>query len=341
MDQRTEDIALAAREGEPVGREDAVHLARRAPFGDLLYWANEIRAARRGDTVSLCAIANARSGSCGEDCAFCAQSARWETGAPVYDLLPAEDIAAAAGRAADAGADGFGIVTSGRGPDEGEFEGLLEAARAAADATRMEIHASVGFLDRPRLRALRDAGVSGVNHNIETSERFFPEICTTHAWAERARMVETALDEGMAVCAGGILGLGETWEDRVDFALALRALGVRRVPVNFLAPVAGTPLEGRGTLPPLEALRAVALIRFVLPDAEIRTCGGRELVLGPLQSFMFNAGASATMLGDYLTTRGRPAAEDLELIKALGLRTRSEAASDVAGRAARTAPAAR
>jgi biotin synthase len=318
-----EDLTKAAICAESIGREEGLALARHASLEELMYHANAVRDHHRGGTVSLCAIANARSGLCGEDCAFCSQSARWKTGVPTYPLRAADDIADAASRAGAAGADAFGIVTSGRAPDDEEFEGLVECARRARTRSRIEVHMSVGFLTPERVRALREAGVTGVNHNLETSERFFPKVCTTHSWSERARCIETALGEGMAVCSGGIFGLGETWEDRVDLALALRSLGVKRVPVNFLHPVAGTPLEGRKVLSADEALRILAVFRFLLPDAEIRTCGGRELVLGSHQSKMFAAGASATMLGDYLTTKGRPAAADLDMIEGLGFVTRA------------------
>lgn len=326
MDPRTESLAQQVLDGSPVQREDALYIATSSPFPDILYWANEIRSRCRGDVISLCAIANARSGACTEDCAFCAQSASFPTDAPVYDLRPVDELVAAARRAEAAGADAFCIVTSGRGLEGaggGEFDSLLERARAVRGAIGIELHVSVGSLDREGIASLREAGVTSANHNVETSERFFQSICTTHAWEERARGVELLVKEGMSPCSGGIFGMGEFWEDRVDMALALRALGVTRVPVNFLNPVPGTPLGERPVMSAREALRVIAVMRFVLPEADIRTCGGRERVLGPLQSWMFNAGASATMLGDYLTTKGRDAGEDLALINALGLRTRA------------------
>lgn len=328
MNSWLEGLADAAIRGELIGREDGLALARHDSLEEVMYHANAVRKAHGGDVVSLCAVANARSGLCGEDCAFCSQSARWKTGVATYPLRSGEDIARAVVRAEAAGADAFGIVTSGRAPDADEFKGLVQCALAARERSRVEIHMSVGFLTKDRLREFKGAGVTRVNHNLETSERFFPEVCSTHSWSERARCVETALAEGVDVCCGGIFGLGETWQDRVDLALALRSLGVKRVPVNFLHPVPGTPLAERGTLRPREALRILSVLRFLLPDAEIRTCGGREKVLGALQPFMFHAGASGTMIGDYLTTKGRAAEEDLEMIEALGLRTRAASVRD-------------
>jgi biotin synthase len=240
-------------------------------------------------------------------------------------MRPREELVAAAQRAERAGADSFCIVTSGRGPQDESFDLLLDRVEAVRPAIGIELHVSVGSLTRERARRLRGAGVSSANHNLETSERFFPRICSTHTWAERADGVRMLREEGIEPCSGGIFGMGETWEDRVDLALELRSLGVRCVPINFLDPRPGTPLADRPLLGAREALRALALFRFVLPDATIRTCGGRERVLGSLQSWMFQAGASATMLGDYLTTKGTEPGADLAMIEALGLTTRSVA----------------
>lgn len=324
MDARTEDLGRAALEGGAVAREDALYLAERAPFRDLLYWAGEVRSRFRGGEVSLCAIANARSGACPEDCAFCAQSSHWRTGAPVHGLRSGDELAEAAKTAEAAGADAFCIVASGRGQGP-DFDRLLERAVRVRASIEIELHVSAGSLSRDEARALQAAGVTSANHNLETSERFFPSVCTTHGWRERVRGVELLGEEGLTPCSGGIFGMGETWADRVDLALALRELRVERVPVNFLNPIPGTPLEGRPVMAALEALRALAVLRLLLPGADIRTCGGRERVLGELQSRMFEAGASATMLGNYLTTGGRPAEDDLRMIASLGLTTRARA----------------
>jgi len=327
MDKRTEDLGRKALAGDALSREDGLWLAERAPLDDLIRWAGEVRERFRGREVALCAIANARSGACPEDCAFCAQSASHETGVARYPLKSGTDLVRAAREAEAGGADAFCIVTSGRGPG-GEFAMLIERAREVKAAIGVELHVSVGSLERSQVRELKGAGVASANHNLETSERFYPSVCTTHDWRERVRNVELLIEEGLAPCSGGIFGMGETWADRVDLALALRGLGVRRVPVNFLNPVKGTPLEGREVMDAREALRVLAVLRMMLPDADIRTCGGRERVLGDMQPRMFDAGASATMLGDYLTTKGRPGAEDLELIRSLGFRTRAEAARE-------------
>ncbi len=324
MDKRVAELGQKALEGDALTRGEGLYLAEGAPFRDLLYWAGEVRSRRLGDEIALCAIANARSGACTEDCAFCAQSAHHDARASEYALLPSAELSRAAREAEAAGADAFCIVTSGRGPAD-EFASLLERARDVKAAIGVELHVSVGSLERSQVRELMSAGVTSANHNLETSERYYPSICSTHDWRERVRNVELLRDEGLDPCSGGVFGMGETWADRVDLALALRRLGVRRVPVNFLNPVTGTPLAERALLAAREALRVIAVFRLMLPDATIRTCGGRERVLGPLQPLMFDAGASATMLGNYLTTDGRPGEDDLALINSLGLRTRAEA----------------
>jgi len=338
MDNETQRLSRATLAGEKLTSDDGLYLAERAPHNDLLYCAGEIRRARMGDAVGLCAIANARSGACSEDCAFCAQSGHSQTDAPVYPMKPAEELEDAARAAQAAGADAFCIVTSGRGPRGDDFDVLLARARDVASVIDIELHVSVGSLTLERARALREAGVTSANHNLETSRRFYPEICSTHEWDERRRGVEVLRDAGLEPCSGGLFGMGETWGDRVDLALALRELGVACVPVNFLDPRPGTKLADRPLLGAREALRILAVLRFLLPDASIRTCGGREKILGPLQSWMFQAGASATMLGNYLTTTGNAPNEDLAMLKALGLRPRSQTDSVRRTRRARGAP---
>jgi biotin synthase len=324
MDHETERLFHATLAGEKLDSDAGLYLAERAPFNDLLYCAGEIRRARTGDAIALCAIANARSGACSEDCAFCAQSGHFETDVPVYPMKPTAELKDAARAAQDAGADSFCIVTSGRGPEGDDFDLLLERARDVAPAIQIELHVSVGGLTPERARALRDAGVTSANHNLETSRRFYPEICTTHDWDARRRGVEVLRDAGLEPCSGGLFGMGETWGDRVDLALSLRDLRVTCVPVNFLDPRPGTKLAGRPVLTARDALRILAVLRFILPEANIRTCGGREKILGPLQSWMFQAGASATMLGNYLTTSGNEPGADLAMLRALGLRPRSQ-----------------
>lgn len=288
-------------------------------LGEMLRCAHEIRTAHFDSTLSLCAIINAKSGTCSEDCAFCAQSAHHGAAGPEYPLLPVKDILRAGQTAREHGVTRFGVVASGKLVGDSDLAGYTEAVRGLA-AMGVKPDLSPGILDRSQLTALKKAGLTGYHHNLETSASFFPEICTTHAYEEDVRAVRAGLAAGLYVCSGGIFGIGETWDDRVELALLLRDLGVPSVPMNFLHPIPGTPLEGRAVLSPEEALRIVALYRFLLPDRALRVCGGRLTVFGEeRKGELLAAGASGLMVGDYLTTRGGEVASDLTEIRQAGL----------------------
>ena len=320
------DLAEMARRvcaGEAIDRSEALELleTQGAAAVDLLACANHVRHHFHGDAVQFCSIVNARSGACGEDCRFCAQSARSSSNTPVYPLVEDAKIALAADRAFAAGATEFCIVTSGRGPhDDAEFERIVEMTRRLSHQGRMRRCASLGLLTPAMARRLAEAGLQRFNHNIECSERFFPNLCTTHTWSDRVATIRALKQAGIEVCSGVILGVGETLEDRVDAAYALRDLEVDSVPMNFLSPIPGTPLENAPRMRPMEILKSIAVYRLILPRAEIRSCGGREANLRTLQPLMYLAGANGTMIGDYLTTPGRPAAEDVEMVRDLELR---------------------
>ena len=305
--------------GGYINREEALSLCD-APLSDMLYGANGLREKFYGNRISLCAVINARSGLCAEDCAFCAQSARHKTGAPVYPMRSKEDIVTQAGEAREMKAARISIVTSGRGLKERERAEVCEVIGALRGAGGINPCASLGEIDAGTASDFKRAGLSRYHHNLECSERFFPRVCTTHRWTDRVRTVKTAREAGLEVCSGGIFGLGESWEDRVDLAFALKGLGVDSVPLNFLIPMEGTRLGSRPPLSARVALRIIALFRFIMPDREIRVAGGREFVLGELQSRIFFAGANGMMIGDYLTTKGRKAVDDLRMIERLGLR---------------------
>jgi len=234
-------------------------------------------------------------------------------------LSPAA-LAAAVRNVAKMPVDHIGIITSGRTLVRGaERDRLLKCIKDARSAVRVPIHVSLGSLDDESLMVLKELGVTRIHHNLETSRRFFPKICTTHSYDERVTMIRRALAAGFEVCCGGLFGLGETGEDRVDLALELRDLGVGSVPLNFLTPVPGTPLARQPLLPPREALRIIALFRIALPTVDLRVCGGRPQVLRDLQSWIFRAGATSMMIGDYLTTAGRDSAQDIHMLADLGL----------------------
>jgi len=231
--------------GGDISRDEALSLLR-ISLDDLLFEARSLRREFQGDEVELCAIVNARSGMCGEDCVFCAQSSRPGTVAITYPLMPPEGIVERARAARRMNARRFGIVTSGRSLAAQEIEGVCEAVRAVRGMGLPHPCASLGALDEDGAARLREAGLARYHHNLETSERHFPSLCTTHTWRDRVRTVRAAQAAGLEVCSGGIFGGGESWEDRIDLLLALRTLGVRAVPLNFLMPIAGTPLGGAG-----------------------------------------------------------------------------------------------
>lgn len=323
MNRRVEALASKVLDGASLSRNECMELA--ALDGqdrfDFLYWANRIRRHFVGDAVHLCSIISVRTGGCPEDCAFCAQSARHAANVPTTDLLPFETVLAAACASQSSPVERFGMVSSGDcAGREQDFARVIEyVERLRVKCPDLGLCASLGRLSEQQARQLRAAGLTRINHNLETSERFFPRICSTHTWTDRVATARAIKSAGLGLCCGGIFGLGETWEDRIDLALALRELGADVVPINFLNPIPGTPLQGRGLLPPLTALHIIALYRFILPRAEIKLCGGREITLRDLQSWMFYAGANATMAGNYLTTAGRPAQDDVQMIRDLGL----------------------
>ncbi len=313
-------IFAHAAENRPLADAEVRALLEVGPDAqpEMLSLARELARLAFGRTVSLCAIVNAKSGACPEDCAFCAQSAHGRADAPNYPLVDLEKVVDAAQQAQAAGARRFGIVLSGTTPADGEFALLLDMVRAIATLGLMA-DTSPGILARERLALLQEAGLSGYHHNLETARSFFPQICTTHAYDEDVAAVAAAKDLGLYVCSGGIFGLGETWEQRAELLLELRSLGVDSVPVNFLNPIPGTPLEGRPVLAPAEAQKILALARFILPRAAIRVCGGRPRVFGDKVVPVLSSGASGLMIGDYLTTPGADPARDLREVAAAGL----------------------
>lgn len=300
---------LTAGEGRRILR------AGGAELGWILAGAQQLRETFCGEGVGLCMILNAKSGQCSEDCRFCAQSAHYRTDAPVFPLQSAGRIVAEAQRADREGARCFGIVTSGARILPGaELESILEALREIRATTSLAPSASLGILDAATACALADAGCVTYHHNLETARSFFPRICTTHDYEEDLQTVRTAKQAGMKVCCGGLFGLGESPEQRLELGLTLRDLDVDSVPINFLHPVPGTPLADTRPLPPMEALKIIALFRYLMPDRHLTVCGGRGRTLGDYQSWIFLAGASGMMVGDYLTTSGRRLSDDLRMV---------------------------
>jgi biotin synthase len=287
----------------------------------LLARTERLRREHFGDEVRLCAISNAKSGRCSERCDFCAQSASFDTEAPVFPIKSARQIADEALQAEAAGAREFSIVTSGRALRHGnELNQVEGAVRLIGEETRLERCASLGELPGDELDRLREAGLLRYHHNIETAPSFHDQIVHSHSYDDEVRVVTEARERGLLTCCGGILGMGETPEQRVEMALALRELEPDCVPLNFLDPRPGTPLAGLQRLTPPACLRIIAMFRLVLPETPIFVCGGREANLLDQQQRIFAAGANGTMVGDYLTTSGQCAEEDRAMIKASGFR---------------------
>jgi biotin synthase len=302
-------------------RDEALAVAR-LPLDDLpslIALAHKVRLEWCGPEVELESLINAKSGACPEDCAFCSQSVRYHTGVDVYPFLDVDEILDAAHATRAAGATQFCIVVAVRGPEERLLRRVLDAVDVVQRETGLEVACSLGLLTEEQAARLADAGVRRYNHNLETCRARFPEICTTHSYDDRVETARRARDAGMELCCGGILGMGETVEERVDFAFELAALEPCEVPINLLDPRPGTPMDGRAPLSPREALQAIALFRLILPGAWLRLAGGRERVLGELQAMGLLAGANALIVGNYLTTTGRSAEEDHALLEALGM----------------------
>jgi biotin synthase len=318
-----DEYAERALEGEQLAEQEALAILRASQEHTFHVFAaaNDLRCHFKGEKIDLCSVVNAKSGLCPEDCAFCAQSIHHATGVAEYALMDEGEILEHAYAAEKNGARRLGIVTSGRGIDKDEvLDRICLVLKSMQHESRLGRCASLGSLNRKQLQRLKLAGLQKIHHNIETSESFFPTICSTHTYADRVETVRAAKDAGLSVCCGGIFGMGESDEQRVEMALALRELQVDSIPLNFLNPIPGTRMENAPALQPLEILKIIAMFRFLLPEKDIRVCGGRERGLRSLQPLMYLAGANCTMVGNYLTTPGRKAAEDLEMITDLGLR---------------------
>ena len=307
--------------GQSITMEQAVTLSQ-IPDQDLpflLAMADKIRQQFVGDEVDLCVIVNGRSGKCTENCSFCAQSMHHQAQINVYPLMSEDELVAAAKQAEADGSNRFSIVTSGRGAEHDmDFGKILKALSRIQAETKLKVCASLGTLSAENAQALKAAGVSRYHHNVETSRSYYGEICTTHTYNDRARTIQAAHEAGLEVCAGGIIGMGESMQQRLEMAFELRELGVNSVPINILNPIKGTAMAEQPSLRPLEILKIFALFRFIMPEMGIRTAGGREVNLRDLQSVGLMSGLSGMLIGGYLTTGGRDSAIDLRMIKDMG-----------------------
>ncbi len=310
------DLAEKVIGGGEISRREALFLYDQ-PLEELCRCADRIRRSFCSNRFDICTIINAKSGRCSENCRFCAQSSHNHTGAASYPLLSGEEILAQAKRDREQGILRFSIVTSGKRLSDREVDLLCPVIRTIREEVGISVCVSLGLLHESQFAKLKNAGVSRVHNNLETSGRYFPRICTTHTFEEKVQAIRAAMRAGLSVCSGGIMGLGETPEDRVDMALTLRSLNIESVPVNMLNPIPGTPLESSALLTENDMRRIVAVYRFILPRASIRLAGGRGLLKDKGRS-CFLSGANAAISGEMLTTAGITAGSDMEMLKELG-----------------------
>lgn len=313
-------LGNAVIQGKQVSRDETVWLYQQ-PLQALCDKADEIRRHFCSNCFDICTIINGKSGRCSENCRFCAQSIHNHTGAEAYPLLPTEEIVAQAKRNAAQGVLRYSIVTSGKRLSNAEVDRMCDAVQQIRRGTGIAVCISFGLLQEEQYRKLKQAGVSRVHNNLETSRRNFPNVCTTHTFADKIRAIRAAQAAGLSVCSGGIMGLGETPEDRIDMAFTLRELGIKSVPINMLNPIPGTPFAHNPRLTTEDMCRIVAVYRFILPQADIRLAGGRGL-LADKGRRCFQSGANAAISGDMLTTVGITVETDKKLLDELGYEVR-------------------
>ena len=282
--------------------------------------ANRVREEFNGNEIDLCSLLNAKSGRCPEDCGFCAQSAHYKTEALVYPMMDTNRIVEEAKKAQRKGTGRFCLITSGRELNDEEFETILNALDRIRRETTLDLDCSLGTLSKERAESLKKVGVTRYNHNVETAESHFPQICSTHSFRDRVKTIEVLKEQGFSICCGGIIGLGESPPQRLELAFSLRQLGIDCIPFNILNPRPGTPLEHSESIPPMEIIKTISLFRLVLPKGTIKIAGGREANLRDLQSLALLAGANGLIVGNYLTTPGRNAEDDFRMIKDLGFK---------------------
>lgn len=303
-------------DGAFLTKEEAMELVD-APFEELCQGANEIREHFCGNAFDICTIINGKSGKCSENCKYCAQSAFYSTNVETYPLLSTEKVVEQAKYNDERGVLRYSIVTSGKRISDDEVEKVCEMVKEIRKQTNISVCGSFGLLDEASFAKLKAAGLSRVHNNLETSKRNFSNVCTTHSFEDKVKAIEAAKRAGLNVCSGGIMGLGETMEDRIDMVLAIRELGVRSIPVNMLNPIPGTPYEKNKKLTNEDMCRIVAIFRFLVPNASIRLAGGRGLLEDKGRA-CFLSGANAAISGDMLTTQGITIETDMQMLKELG-----------------------
>lgn len=299
-----------------------IYASEKEFFETILPLTNRLREMAFGNEVSFCSIVNAKSGACVETCNFCSQSASFKGAqAPLYPLMKADQILEKAKEAEAMGGTEFSIVTSGRGmTKQKELETMVDAITKIRQETELETCASLGLMSREDLLRLKEAGMRHYHHNIETAKSYFPNVVQSHSWEEEVQTVKLAKELGFETCCGGIMGMGENLDQRIEFVMQLKEIDPHSIPINFLNPRPGTPFGEKNELTPLDCLKIIAALRLAMPTKDLFVCGGREVNLKEYQDLMFQAGASGTMLGNYLTTKGRSSEQDVEMIERLGFK---------------------
>lgn len=304
-------------QGKEISKEEALKLVT-APLQDLCSYADEIRKHFCGNTFDMCTIINGKSGRCSENCKYCAQSAHYCTKIEEYPLLDSDTIVEQAHYNDDHGVLRYSIVTSGKALNDAEIENVCQSIRRIKEETNVKVCVSFGLLNTKQFEKIKQAGVERVHNNLETSRNNFPNVCTTHTFDDKIKAIKSAQSVGLNVCSGGIMGLGETMEDRIDLALSVRELGIKSIPINLLNPIPNTPYENNPILTNDEMCRIVAIFRFINPKSFIRLAGGRGL-LEDFGKRCFQSGANAVISGDMLTTtNGMTIEKDMQMVKSLG-----------------------
>ncbi len=322
MNKVIAELAEIVLAGSMLSRPDIDKLTQQsnASLDDLLYWANEIRKQNFGNKIQVCSIVPGRLGGCDQDCAFCAQSVRYNTHIDKKPkMLSDEEILAAARKAKEKGVGYFGIVYSGKTVSEKELARLERLIEQITNEIDIAVCGGFGILGESQLKRLAKAGMQRYNHNLETSRRHYSDIVTTHSYDDRINTVKASANAGLGLCTGGLFGIGESESDRIDMALQIRELNVDMAPLNFLHPIPGTPMGDQTPLTPREILRIIALYRFILPRTNLKVAGGRVLNLRDMQSWIFYAGCTSIITGNYLTTAGRAVEDDMRMLADLGL----------------------
>ena len=311
-----ENVKNRVMQGEYITKEDAIMLYKQ-PLGELCDGANDIRKYFCGEQFDICTIINGKSGKCSENCKFCAQSSNYNSSIEEYPLVSISKMVEEAKYNYHKGALRYSIVTSGRSLPDAQVDRVCEAVRRICKEVGISVCVSLGLLNQEQYKRLKDAGVSRIHNNLETSRNNFPKVCTTHTFDEKIKAIRSAQSVGLTVCSGGIMGICETVSDRIDMAFTLRELGIKSIPINMLNPILGTPFGQNKKLSNDEMRRIIAVYRFILPRAFIRLAGGRGLLEDRGKS-CFLSGANAAISGDMLTTTGISISTDLELIRELG-----------------------